>query len=103
MNYRTLIALSKGLVLLTWLVGAAALLFPTSSTYGQLGRLLLAILLAVHVVECGVFFRSLQRTGRPLWREVAQTLLFGVIHYAEVKAEVKALGDATGGDGAGEA
>ncbi len=85
-DYRTLISLSKGMVLLTWMAGAAGLFLPAASTYGQLGRLLLGILLATHLVECAVFFRTLRRTGRPLGLELSQTLLFGVIHYAEAKS-----------------
>ena len=102
MNSRKLIAISKGLVLLTWLAGFAALSLPASSTYGQLGRLRLYVLVAVHVVECAAFFRTLRRTGRPLGLEVAQTLLFGVAHYAEAKLLVDAAGrNRPGGAGDG--
>ena len=98
-DYRTLIPLSKGMVLLTWMVGAAGLFLPAASTYGQLGRLLLGILLATHLVECAVFFRTLRRTGRPLALELAQTLLFGVIHYAEAKSLANAAaGPSRGAD-----
>ncbi len=92
---QNMILVGKLLVGVTWFAGAAAFLFPASSTYGQLGRMLFYVLLGVHAVECAVFFRTLKQTGRPLGLELAQTLLYGVIHYTEAKA----LADARAGSG----
>ena len=80
-----LILIVKIAVLATWLLAAAAFLLPSSSTLGSLGRILFLLLLGIHVVECLVFSSALKRTGRPLGTEILQTLLFGVIHYGEVK------------------
>jgi len=83
---RNPILIAKLLVAVTWFVAAAAFLFPTSSTYGRAGRLLFFVLLAVHLLECAVFYRTLQRTGRPLGLELSRTLFYGIAHYGEAKA-----------------
>ena len=99
MKSENLILVAKLLVGLTWFAAASAFLFPPSSTFGQLGRLLFYLLLVVHAVECAVFFRTLKRTGRPLRSELARTLFYGVAHYAEVKALVDAREAGRGGAG----
>ena len=89
----------KLLVLLTWFLGAAGFLFPPGSTLGTAGRTLFVVLATVHLVECGFFFRTLRRTGRPLGMELLNTLLFGVVHFAEARllAETHDRADQTGG------
>ena len=88
----------KVLVLVTWFLGAAGFLFPPDTTLGSAGRTLFVLLAAVHLVECGFFFRTLQRTGRPLGMELLNTLLFGVVHFAEARAlaEANDRGDEAG-------
>jgi uncharacterized protein YhhL (DUF1145 family) len=80
------ILIAKLLVTVTWFAAAAGFLLPPSSGFGQLGRMLFFLLLAVHAVECAVFYPTLKRTGRPLGLELARTLFYGVAHYAEAKA-----------------
>ena len=53
-----------------------------------------------HALECAFFLPTLRKTGRPLGFEVAQTLFFGMIHYAEVKAALLANAE-TGEESAG--
>lgn len=92
------LALSLKLVVLSaWFVAAAGMLFPDTSVFGLLGRGLFVLLAVVHAVECAVFLKTLKRTGRPLALELLQTMLFGVVHFAEAKAIVDAReeGDAT--------
>ena len=86
----TLILSLKILVLGTWLVAAAGFFAAATSPFGQFGRGLFGMLSAVHMVECGVFYRTLARTGRPLGFELLNTLFFGVVHYIEAKAIVDA-------------
>lgn len=84
-DQRNLLLIFKLVVIGTWLVGAAGFLFPPDTGFGQLGRALFYLLLCVHLVECVFFFGALRQTGRPLGVEVANTLFFGIVHYAEVK------------------
>ena len=77
-------------VIATWLVGAAGFLFSPETTFGQLGRLLFALLTVVHSIECFLFYSTLKRTGRPLGFEVLNTMFFGVIHFTEAKALAEA-------------
>ena len=77
-------------VLGSWFVAAAGFLFPPATTFGDLGRLLFALLAGVHGIECLAFYGTLKRTGRPLVFELLQTLLFGAIHFIEAKALAEA-------------
>ena len=88
-NPQLTLALKIG-VIATWLVGAVGFLFPPDSTFGQLGRLLFALLTIVHAIECGLFYSTLKRTGRPLGLELLNTMFFGVIHFTEAKALAEA-------------
>jgi uncharacterized protein YhhL (DUF1145 family) len=81
----SVILIGKLLVLGTWVVSAMGFLFADTTTFGQLGRMLFGVLAIVHAVECGVFYRTLTKTGRPIGLELAQTFLFGIIHYGEAK------------------
>jgi uncharacterized protein YhhL (DUF1145 family) len=89
----SLILMGKLLVLGTWLVGAMGFLWPETTTFGSLGRMLFGVLAVVHAVECGVFYRTLTKTGRPIGLELAQTFFFGIVHYSEAKL----LADANAG------
>ncbi len=84
-----ILALKIGVVA-TWLVAAAGFLLPPDTTFGQLGRLLFALLTVIHAIECVVFYGTLKRTGRPLGFELLNTMFFGVIHFTEAKALAEA-------------
>ena len=84
----SLILALKVVVLATWFVSAAGFFFADTTLFGRLGRLLFALLAVVHTLECALFYKTLKRTGRPLGAELAQTFLFGVIHYSEARALV---------------
>jgi uncharacterized protein YhhL (DUF1145 family) len=88
-NAAVMLAL-KILVMGTWFVAAAGFLFPDTTTFGRLGRGLFVLLSVVHIIECAVFYGTLKKTGRPLGLEILNTLVFGVIHFAEAKAIVDA-------------
>jgi uncharacterized protein YhhL (DUF1145 family) len=80
-----MVLIVKVLIIATWLAASAGFLLPPDSTFGEIGRTLFYVLFVIHAVECAVFFGALKRTGRPLVLELANTLFFGVIHYAEVR------------------
>ena len=82
--------LLKLVVLVAWGAAALAFFLPADSTLGEGGRLLFWLLLVVHAIECAFFFRSLQATGNPIALELVQTMVFGVVHYTEVKAALEA-------------
>jgi hypothetical protein len=82
---QTLMLVIKIVIIATWLAAAAGFLLPPASTFGELGRTLFFLLLAIHAIECACFIGALRRTGRPLLFEIANTLFFGAIHYAEVR------------------
>ncbi len=81
----SLILVFKLGILATWFVAGAGFLFPDTTLFGRLGRLLFVLLAVVHSVECAIFYKTLRRTGRPLGVELLQTFFFGVIHYSEAK------------------
>jgi hypothetical protein len=82
---QTLVLIVKISLIATWLGASAGFLLPPDSTFGEIGRSLFYLLFGIHAVECVVFLGALKRTGRPLPLEIANTLFFGVVHYAEVK------------------
>lgn len=86
---RLILGLKIG-VIATWLVGAVGFLLPADTTFGQAGRIIFALLTVVHAIECGIFYGTLKRTGRPLGFELLNTMLFGVVHYAEAQALAEA-------------
>lgn len=78
-------------VIATWLLAATGFLFPSETTFGQLGRLLFGLLTVVHAIECVFFYGTLKRTGRPIAFELLNTMFFGVIHFTEAKAIAEGL------------
>jgi len=86
----SLILALKVLVLGTWFLAAAAFLFPATTDFGRFGRGLFVLLSIIHVIECGVFYRTLSKTGRPLGLELFNTFFFGVIHFVEARALAEA-------------
>jgi uncharacterized protein YhhL (DUF1145 family) len=69
-----------------WIFAALSFVPPFAGMgIAPLGRNLFGILLSVHVIECIVFFSTLRSTGNPLPNELAQTVVFGVLHYREIK------------------
>jgi hypothetical protein len=96
-NARVL-AIGKILIAILWIVSGSAMLAEGESTLLQAGRLTFLLTAAAHVVECGIFFRTLnQRTLnkkepnviRGLGENIVLTLLFGVLHYATLKLEAQ--------------
>ena len=91
-----LLLVLKLVVFASWLVAAAGFFFPMDSGFGLAGRALFGLLALTHLIECAVFYRTLTRTGRPIGVELANTFVFGVVHFAEARAlaEARTLVDA---------
>ena len=89
MSQKQILLVAKLGVAGAWLAGIAGFLLPEASSAGQTLRLVFFGLALVHVVECAIFFKALKGSGRPLLGQVLRTLAFGVVHYAEVKAELE--------------
>lgn len=86
MNDLAKIQLYKKVLLGIWIFSAASFLPPFDAfSIAPLGRNTFGILLVVHAIECAVFLGTLRSTGKPLLNELAQTLIFGVLHYREIK------------------
>ena len=79
--------LLAGKVLLTimWVAAAGSLFMPGDAMVLRVLRLIFWGTLGVHLVECAIFFKPLQKTGRPLAPNLVQILLYGVVHWASVQ------------------
>jgi len=74
---------------IAWIFGLASVAgagVPAAS----FGTALFWILLAAHALECLVFLPTLRRAPGSLAGHLARTLLFGVLHYQEVRARADA-------------
>ena len=81
-----MIGIARFSVTMAWLFGAACFFYPLyDSGIGDVGRILFWVLLATHAVECLIFLPTLRKTDQPLIKELAATLIFGVIHFGQVK------------------
>lgn len=82
------IQLYKKILLGVWIFAALSFLPPFAGMgIAPLGRNLFGLLLVIHAIECVVFLGTLRSTGRPLANELLKTLVFGVLHYREIKLE----------------
>jgi len=76
----------KVVVRLTWLLATAAFFFPLyDSGVGPFLRFLFWILAATHFVEFLVYLKLYRTTGESMARHFLGTMVFGIIHYTEVK------------------
>ena len=80
------ISLARFSIAMAWLFAAACFFFPLYDMgIGEVGRILFWVLLGTHAVECMIFLPTLRKTDRPLVRELFGTLIFGVLHFGQVK------------------
>jgi len=76
----------KKILLGVWIFAALSFVPPFRSMgIAPLGQNVFGLMLLVHVIECVAFLGTLRSTGRPLLNELGQTLVFGVLHYREIK------------------
>jgi uncharacterized protein YhhL (DUF1145 family) len=76
----------KIVLLIIWAYGLASFVIAPESTFAGVGRLIFLGMAAIHVVECGVFWKALQRAGGSMPSQLARTFLFGVLHLQEIGA-----------------
>jgi uncharacterized protein YhhL (DUF1145 family) len=80
-------------VLVLWLFAGASFFWPLYYMgAGDFGRTLFGLLLAVHLVEFFVFLGLYRRAGGSLWRHFHRTLVFGIIHKAEIERRLAISG-----------
>lgn len=88
MNDLSAIQLFKRILLGVWIFAALSFVPPFAGwSISPLGRNLFGLMLILHVIECVVFLGTLRSTGRPLPNELLKTLVFGVLHYREIKLQ----------------
>ena len=76
----------KTAICVTWLFAAAAFFFPLyDSGVGPFLRFLFWILAATHLVEFFVYLKLYRTTGESMRQHFFGTLIYGIIHYTEVK------------------
>ena len=86
MNDLASIQRTKKILLGLWIVCALCFVPPVAGLgFAPLGRNLAGLLLVVHAIECVVFLGTLRASGNPLANEIAQTMLFGILHYKQLK------------------
>ncbi len=91
-------SIKTGKILLTviWIGLTCTLFIPGEFTILTIARYAFWGMLAVHVIECGVFFGALRASGKPLAGQIIQVLLFGIAHYASLKLDAEeAVGEST--------
>ena len=85
----------KKILLGIWIFAALSFVPPFSGMgIAPLGRNIFGLMFAIHVIECVVFLGTLRSTGKPLLNELLQTLVFGVLHYREIKLAEEGSGSA---------
>lgn len=77
-----MLKITKGALLLFWLLALVNLLHPFAGPYMTW---VAALMLLVHVLEIALLHRRLQRQAQP-WQDRLQVLLFGVLHVRGMSA-----------------
>lgn len=73
--------LSKGLLVLTYLLACVSLLVTLPMDAGPWLQKISLILLAIHAVETAVMFRHVKKYPGPLGTSILLSLLFGLLHW----------------------
>ena len=78
--------LAKIVLIITWVFAAGSFFFPLYDwATGPAARALFWILLVAHAAEFAVFARLYRATGSSMASHFLNNLVFGVIHYTQVK------------------
>ena len=83
-----MLGIGKVLVAATWVFAILSFFFPVYDTSaGEYGRLLFWALLAMHTLECAVFYKPIRDAGgKPMVLQMVLVLVFGVLQYGSVRA-----------------
>ena len=88
MRQRALLA-GKVLTGGVWSLAAGCLFEWPETGLSSLGRLLFWVLLVAHAAEFGFVYPKLKRSGKPMGGQFVGMLLFGMLHYAGVRDEIR--------------
>ena len=91
---RSTFRIAKIVIVAGWLVALSAWFIPTDALWAEALRFVVFALLGIHALEALIFLPTFRRAGGPLGRHLALTLVFGVVHYGEVRAALSARGAA---------
>jgi len=78
-------SVAKVVVVIVWLLFLSCFFVATTSTVSFLGRLGFWLMAVTHVVECAVFLPRLRSAPGSLVGHLLRTLLFGFLHFREVR------------------
>jgi uncharacterized protein YhhL (DUF1145 family) len=87
---RSAFRIAKIVVIVGWLAALSAWAIPTEALWAEALRVLVFVLLGIHAVEGLMLVPVFRRAGGPLGQHLALTLIFGIVHYGEVRAELSA-------------
>lgn len=73
-------------LVVVWIACALAFVLPEAS-WSASARTLFVLLLAVHALECVLFWSRLRAAGGSMAHHVVQTLLFGFLHLRTLGAK----------------
>ena len=79
----------KSFVVVLWLVLGGAFLLPSDSTLGLVGRAGFFLMAAAHVVEFFIYLPLLRKAPGSLAFHFVRVLVFGFVHYLEVRPGVE--------------
>ena len=81
--------LPKALVAAVWLVTFACFFVQHQTTLALIGRIVFWSLLGIHLIEFLAFRELMRGSKNGLFGNFTGTLLFGMLHIQEVRAEVE--------------
>ena len=77
---------ARTVVVLIWIVSAACFFFPLYYTsFGDFGRILFGLLIALHLVEFPIFAKTYLQAGGSLIGHFPRHMAYGLVYRAEVQ------------------
>ena len=84
----------KAALVIFWLVAFACFFVRHETTVALVGRIAFWSMLAIHLIEFVAFRELMRGSANGLFGNLTGTLLFGMFHIQEVRAEVEGKADA---------
>ena len=85
-------------ILVVWLACLASFLAEPGSDAGRIGRILFWVLVVVHAIECGAFYKLLSRAPGSTGSHLARTFVFGMFHVRDAQLAIEAEAHAEAGE-----
>jgi len=79
----------KALLIVLWLICVACFFVPQENLYLLAGRIVFFGMLIIHAIEWLAFRELLKGSANGAIGNLSGTLLFGILHIQEVRAEVE--------------